>query len=290
MHITAKKTSDPVINITKISSLPLACGNRPAVIMKFYTQASDDNNNKKMRLCYLTNKSCLQSLELTKDRSGFMLESTIQCVSNQENLTDNRVYIMECKDDYIATADTDFNVNVWNLNTNQIIASVPHYDSIVTGISFHVEKKIVLVTYANRKIIEFDFEANEFTDWSRKNSNHFPKEWFKPHNKLLNCFYDLNNDNNIIIYDENYLIVLDKSIDLSLTNKFEKLFQNKENFHPSEEADKADSIEPFKISNRYKFILHASQPKSGKLLLVEITPLSLSERLPASLKQKKFGT
>lgn len=122
VHITAKKTSDPVINVTKISSLPLACGNRPAVSMKFYTQASDDNSNRKMRLCYLTNKSCLQSLELTKDRSGFMLESTIQCVSNQEDLTDNRVYIMECRDDYIATADTDFNVNVWSLKSNQVMS------------------------------------------------------------------------------------------------------------------------------------------------------------------------
>ena len=81
VHITSKKTVSPVIDITKISDLPLACANRPAVSMKFYAKPTDEN--KKLRLCYLTNKSCLQSLELTKDRSGFMLESTIQCVSNQ---------------------------------------------------------------------------------------------------------------------------------------------------------------------------------------------------------------
>jgi hypothetical protein len=38
-----------------------------------------------------------------------------------ENLTGNRVYIMECRDDYVTTADTDFNVNVWSLKTNQVI-------------------------------------------------------------------------------------------------------------------------------------------------------------------------
>ena len=105
------------------------------------------------------------------------------------------------------------------------------------------------MAYADRKIIEFDFESNEFTDWSRKSSNYFPKEWFKPHNKLLNCFYDLNNQDNIIMYDENYLIVLEKNKDLS-TNKFsDKLFQNKENVLAEEKNDDSQAL---KVSNRYK--------------------------------------
>lgn len=77
----------------------------------------------------------------------------------------------------------------------------------------------------------------------------------------------MNNDNNIIAYDENYLIFLDKTIDLSLTNKFEKLFQNKENVHPSGEEDKADSIEPFKISNRYKVSLFIAEIVIIELIL-----------------------
>ncbi len=63
----------PTISISKINSLPLACGNRPAILIKFFC------SNNQLRLCYLTNKSYLQTLKLERDQTGFMLESTIQC-------------------------------------------------------------------------------------------------------------------------------------------------------------------------------------------------------------------
>lgn len=37
-------------------------------------------------------------------------------------------------------------------------------------------------------------------------------------------------------------------------------------------------------------MVHLSEPIQGQMLIVEVTPLSVSERLPPSLKQKKFGT
>jgi hypothetical protein len=46
----------------------------------------------------------------------------------------------------------------------------------------------------------------------------------------------------------------------------------------------------FKIFLLIKYIVYASQPQPGQLLIVEVTPLSVSEKLPPSLKQKKFGT
>lgn len=76
IEISSKQVLEPSLKITKIKSLPLACGNRPAILMNFYNHSS----NNSLRLCYLTNKSCLQTLKLVKDQSGFMLESTIQCI------------------------------------------------------------------------------------------------------------------------------------------------------------------------------------------------------------------
>lgn len=118
IEISSKHVLEPKIKINKIQSLPLACGNRPAVLMKFFTHQID--KTPQLRLCYLTNKSCLQSLKLVKDDdSGFMLESTIQCIQ-QDNLTDNRIYLMACKNDYVATADTDLNVLIWNIKNQQV--------------------------------------------------------------------------------------------------------------------------------------------------------------------------
>ena len=73
VEISFKNLLQPAINISKINSLPLACGNRPAILIKFFPA------NNQLRLCYLTNKSYLQTLKLERDQTGFMLESTIQC-------------------------------------------------------------------------------------------------------------------------------------------------------------------------------------------------------------------
>jgi len=78
IEICSKQVLEPKINIEKIKSLPLACGNRPGVIMKFFNY--DENNVKMLRLCYITNKSCLQCLKLINEDMGFMLECSIQCV------------------------------------------------------------------------------------------------------------------------------------------------------------------------------------------------------------------
>ena len=80
VEIASKHMLEPRIAIDKIKSLPLACGNRPAVLIKFVRQQLNDE----LRLCYLTNKSCMQCLKLVRDdgtgHAGFVLESSIQCI------------------------------------------------------------------------------------------------------------------------------------------------------------------------------------------------------------------
>ncbi len=74
------------------------------------------------------------------------------------------------------------------------------------------------------KIFEYDFDLNEYTTWSRKNSSKFPKDWKKQYNKLLNCFYDMNDNEKIITYDEQYFVVIDKNANMDEI-KNAKLFQ-----------------------------------------------------------------
>jgi hypothetical protein len=88
IEISSKELLEPKIKIDKIKSLPLACGNRPAVLIKFQLYFNEKTNESSMlangsplpqlRLYYLTNKSCLQCLKLVND--GFMLECSIQCI------------------------------------------------------------------------------------------------------------------------------------------------------------------------------------------------------------------
>jgi hypothetical protein len=58
---------------------------------------------------------------LVNEDIGFMLECSIQCVQQEALLTDNRVYLMTFKDDYVATVDTDHNLSIWSLKTQQVL-------------------------------------------------------------------------------------------------------------------------------------------------------------------------
>ncbi len=65
--------------------------------------------------------------------------------------------------------------------------------------------------------------TNEYTDWSRKIAKNLPKEWLKSNLKLFNSSYDILNENNVIMHDEQYLIIINKSKDMPDSN--EKIFK-----------------------------------------------------------------
>jgi U3 small nucleolar RNA-associated protein 4 len=276
--------------------------------MKFYDYASDENSSSsiqqqmQLRLCYMTNKSCLQCLKLINEDQGFMLECSIQCVQDKDALlNDNRVYMMAFKNDYVATIDTDQNLNIWCLKTQQNLCALPHYERLTACMCFHPEKNYLLVCYANRKIIEYDFIENEFTDWSRETSDKFPKQWSKLHTKLLSCFYDTSDMEKIVCYDEQYLVVINKREKMPLdqnakifqqqmalqSGRIKSLISGQENSEEMEELKNSNCA--LHISNKYRYIVHINEPIKGHLLIVEVTPLTISEKLPPSLKQKKFG-
>lgn len=67
-------------------------------------------------------------------------------------LTDNRVYLMECKGDYVATADTDLNIIVWNLKTQKQVCALPRYEFMCTCMCFDEKNFNLFVCYSNRKV------------------------------------------------------------------------------------------------------------------------------------------
>ena len=115
LEISSKQVLEPELKLTKIKQLPLACGNRPAVLMQFV------RTGQQLRLCYLSNKSCIMAMNLINEEIGFALECTIQCIPQDLLLADNRVYAMTFKEDYAATVDTDLNLIVWSLKSQQVI-------------------------------------------------------------------------------------------------------------------------------------------------------------------------
>jgi U3 small nucleolar RNA-associated protein 4 len=225
IEITEQKSN---LSIEKCKSLPLACL-KPAICMKFINETN--------RLCYITDKSYLQTLKIVSN-DEFILESCIKCV-HDINLTDNRVYSIVCKGDFVATADTDLNVIIWNVKSQSKVCSLPKYDRLVSCMCFDPKNFYLFVAYSNRKIIEFNYELNEYTDWSREFESKLPKEWSKSSLKFRNCLYNPLNLNSIILHDENYIIFVDKNEKLPSIK--EKIFTN--------DKKKEGAI---RVSNKYR--------------------------------------
>jgi WD40 repeat protein len=139
--MSSKDVLEPELKIEKIKSLPLACI-KPATCMKFI--------NETQRLCYITNRSCLLCLKII-DNDEILLESCIQCIQDI-TLTDNRVYMMKCKGDFVATADTDLNVIIWNLKTQDQVCILPRYERMSSSMCFDNKNSNLFVCYSNRKV------------------------------------------------------------------------------------------------------------------------------------------
>ena len=104
------------------------------------------------------------------------------------------------------------------------------------------------------QIVEFDFDENEYTDWSRKSMSKFPKQWLKQNTKLLNCFYDKSDTNKIITYDEQYFVVINKTEEMP-SDPNEKIFNQQsliQNASKNEENSIKNNSTALHISNKYR--------------------------------------
>lgn len=137
---------------------------------------------------------------------------------------------------------------------------MPRYESLTTCFCFHPTKNVLLNCYADRKIVEFDFDQIEYTDWSKNTSDKFPKQWLKQHTKLLNCFYDKSNPDKIITYDELYFVVINKTENMPL-DPYEKIFNQQsliqnstKNSQQGKINDEIVANSALHISNKYRVI------------------------------------
>ncbi len=67
-------------------------------------------------------------------------------------MTDNRVISLCCKNNYVATADTDANINVWDLTTQTNVCVLPRYERLCTSMCFDPKNDNLLAVYSDRNV------------------------------------------------------------------------------------------------------------------------------------------
>ncbi|KAK3086816.1 hypothetical protein FSP39_023935 [Pinctada imbricata] len=220
--------------------------------------------------------------------------STIQVVSLQEDqpavvhsfqaISGNPVHLMSVSTDKVlAVADVGHNITLYNLQEKKMICSLPKYSYVATAMIFGADPNNLVIAYADQKILEFSIPDEEYTEWCKTNCNKFPSKWLKRYNKISHISMSPAHPDKILLGDDQTICVLNKSepfpsFDADIYNRTKWAGDGKANQNA------------FHICSKYKYMLHMELLEDDWLVIVEQTPIALSETLPMTLAQKKFGT
>ncbi|XP_052819109.1 U3 small nucleolar RNA-associated protein 4 homolog [Mya arenaria] len=225
------------------------------------------------RLVTVTTSSRLQLLGLESGK--VTVEHTFPALSESYHLL-----CASSDDRYAAAADHACNVHIYSLTSKQHVCSVPHMTSQVTALAFHPDGTQLVMAYANQKIVEFDVDEEQYSDWTRANMQKFMRSWLTRRSKITNIAYNPSNTSQIVFNDEQLFCILDKTQKFPDSGISWQRLCSPNPDHPS----------AFHLCKNYKFLLQLTPLPDNWLVAVERPPLDMYSSLPEALKRKKFGT
>lgn len=209
----------------------------------------------------LTSRSQLYCFSI----SPYKLNHVISCLPSTLRL--------EVSSKYIATADRHGHVVIYLTSTYSTLTQLPQQTYQCTAMAFLSDR--LACAYANRSLIEYDIQQNEYSDWTRKHLTRMPLQWFSERSPIINLFYDTKDK--LFVIDSTYLSIIERG--KKMPGTYTKIFNN---------ANPTNS--PIHVCKQFKYLLHVAPLSSAQLFIVELLPSVVEQCLPPALKRKRFGT
>lgn len=209
-------------------------------------------------------------------------QNEVTCINPAKGITDS-IHLLEVSSDgqYVATGNGSGEVHVFATMSGEHVTTVPVRKYLPTAISFHPNKPVLFLAYSDLEIHEYCYTKNDYTMWSKQGRRNFHPQWLQRNSKITDLMYNPNNENQLIIYDEKMICVLDK------THPFPDRSIKYKRFGAQ---GPQSELHAFHITGKFKFILGLKALSDGQLVLVERTPKAIKDDLPPVLKMKKFGS
>jgi hypothetical protein len=164
-------------------------------------------------------------------------------------------------------------VTIYLNSTYNILTQLPQQTYQCTAMSFFNDR--LACAYANRSLIEYDIQQNEYSDWTRKHLVRMPIQWFSERSPIINLFYDTKDK--LFVIDSTYLSIIERG--KKMPGTYTKIFNN---------TNQTNS--PIHVCKQFKYLLHVTLLSSNQLFVVELVPSIVEQCLPPALKRKRFGT
>lgn len=179
----------------------------------------------------------------------------------------------EVSSKYLATADRSGHVTVYLNSTYNLLTQLPQQTYQCTAMTFSNDR--LACAYANRSLIEYDIQQNEYSDWTRKHLVRMPIQWFSERSPIVNLFYETKDK--LFIVDSTYISIIERG--KKMPGTYAKIFNNT-----------TINNSPIHVCKQFKYLLHVTSLPSNQLFVVELTPSVVEQCLPPALKRKRFGT
>ncbi|XP_017486394.1 PREDICTED: U3 small nucleolar RNA-associated protein 4 homolog [Rhagoletis zephyria] len=218
----------------------------------------------------------------------------VESIETSKHIKDviNLLAVSECGT-YVVATGTDHTIGVWRIFQGKHYKhhlNMPRYSAITTALAIHAKEPRLVAAFSDGKIIEYDLEEMCFTCSEQ--------EYFVDNAEthcVSNVLVDKRNPNHIILHNDAYLYVLEKT-----TSKEGENGQDED----AGETPKKKAGKKFKRVNsdnkvsglRLKFkksfehLISLWWLSTDELVAVGVNPITLIEQLPDVFKQKKFGT
>ncbi|XP_008557301.1 U3 small nucleolar RNA-associated protein 4 homolog [Microplitis demolitor] len=169
--------------------------------------------------------------------------------------------------------------------------SLPRYTCPPTAMAVQKSTSNLVVVYSDHKIIEYNLPRRLYTEFSNNLQSKIPTHWLARPFPITNITFDPNNDGVIILHDDTTVYALHKNKDLSMMEKGSKIRKHGagEDDSRSSSGSSSQTQSVFQSIKKYKHLVHFEWFNNEEMVAVEVNPISLTEKLPPTLKQKCYG-
>ncbi|KAG8034811.1 hypothetical protein G9C98_007887 [Cotesia typhae] len=166
--------------------------------------------------------------------------------------------------------------------------SLPRYSCPPTAMAVQKSSSNLVVVYADHKIIEYNLSRRLFTEFSMNLQSKLPSHWLARHFPITNVTFDPNNESVVILHDDTTVYALHKNRDFQTMDKANKVRKLGEDDSRSSSGSSSQTQSVFQVIKKYKHLVHLEWFNNEEMVAVEVNPISLTEKLPPTLKQKFF--
>ncbi|XP_003698089.1 U3 small nucleolar RNA-associated protein 4 homolog [Apis florea] len=214
--------------------------------------------------------------------------------TNKESIINVGLMCFSPDSKYLVCADYHGRIAVYNISetvSNDMSEAwlLPKYSCPSTAMAIQKDTLNLVIVYSDHKIVEYNILQKQYTKFSNNLQSRLPKQWLARPFPITNIIFDPRNENIIIMHDDSTVYIIDK---LNEFSERETKILKRENGDLNEDSNSFiswQSQQVFQVLKKYKHLVYLDWLNDEELVAVEVNPMSLTEKLPPTLKQKWFG-